>query len=282
MDNVLILIDECYDSFSKMHKKFADYILENYEKAILMSMNKISQESGVSEATIIRFTYRLGFDGYKDFQKSLINSTKYSLTTLQRFTTMSELSNADLINSSFHRDVTDINNTFLSLKPEVLNKAVDLIEKSKTIYILGLRTSTILSNYLAYYMRLLCFNVILVESTQMEPFEQLMNITEDDTLIAITFPRYSRKTIETIKLIRDKNCKIISITDSDTSPLNRYSDVSLIAYTSMTSFIDSLVSPLSLVNTFLLALSNINSKDVKSTFAKLEELWEKQDTYEKI
>ena len=131
-------------------------------------------------------------------------------------------------------------------------------------------------------MRLLCFNVILVESTQMEPFEQLMNITEDDTLIAITFPRYSRKTIETIKLIRDKNCKIISITDSDTSPLNRYSDVSLIAYTSMTSFIDSLVSPLSLVNTFLLALSNINSKDVKSTFAKLEELWEKQDTYEKI
>ncbi len=282
MDNVLILIDECYDSFSKMHKKFADYILENYEKAILMSMNKISQESGVSEATIIRFTYKLGFDGYKDFQKSLINSTKYSLTTLQRFTTMSELSNADLINSSFHRDVTDINNTFLSLKPEVLNKAVDLIEKSKTIYILGLRTSTILSNYLAYYMRLLCFNVILVESTQMEPFEQLMNITEDDTLIAITFPRYSRKTIETIKLIRDKNCKIISITDSDTSPLNRYSDVSLIAYTSMTSFIDSLVSPLSLVNTFLLALSNINSKDVKSTFAKLEELWEKQDTYEKI
>ena len=282
MDNVLILIDECYDSFSKMHKKFADYILENYEKAILMSMNKISQESGVSEATIIRFTYKLGFDGYKDFQKSLINSTKYSLTTLQRFTTMSELSNADLINSSFHRDVTDINNTFLSLKPEVLNKAVDLIEKSKSIYILGLRTSTILSNYLAYYMRLLCFNVILVESTQMEPFEQLMNITEDDTLIAITFPRYSRKTIETIKLIRDKNCKIISITDSDTSPLNRYSDVSLIAYTSMTSFIDSLVSPLSLVNTFLLALSNINSKDVKSTFAKLEELWEKQDTYEKI
>ncbi len=282
MDNVLILIDECYDSFSKMHKKFADYILENYEKAILMSMNKISQESGVSEATIIRFTYKLGFDGYKDFQKSLINSTKYSLTTLQRFTTMSELSNADLINSSFHRDVTDINNTFLSLKPEVLNKAVDLIEKSKTIYILGLRTSTILSNYLAYYMRLLCFNVILVESTQMEPFEQLMNITEDDTLIAITFPRYSRKTIETIKLIRDKNCKIISITDSDTSPLNRYSDVSLIAYTSMTSFIDSLVSPLSLVNTFLLALSNINSKDVKATFAKLEELWEKQDTYEKI
>lgn len=282
MDNVLILIDENYASFSRMHKKFADYILRNYEKAILMSMNKISRESGVSEATIIRFTYKLGFDGYKEFQKSLINSTKYSLTTLQRFTTMSELSSSELIYSSFHRDITDINNSFLALKPETMNKAVELVDKSRNIYILAMRSSNILAHYLAYYMRFLSFNVILIEGTQMEPFEQLISITENDCLIAISYPRYSRRTIETVKIAKEKNCKIISITDSDTSPLNKYSDVALIAYTSMTSFLDSLVSPLSLINTFLLSMSNLESRDVKATLAQLEEIWEKQDTYEKI
>lgn len=282
MDNVLILIDENYDTFSKMQKKFADYILYNYERAILMSVNKISQDSGVSEATIIRFTYKLGFDGYKEFQKALVNSTKYSLTTLKRFNTMSELSYSELIYSSFHRDITDINNTFLSFKPEIMAKAVELVGKSRNIHILAMRSSNILASYLAYYMKLLSFNVIVIEGTQMEPFEQVMNISEEDTLIAISYPRYSRRTVETVKIAKEKKCNIISITDSDTSPINKYSDVSLIAYTSMTSFIDSLVSPLSLINIFLLALSNLEDKDVKTTFAQLEELWAEQYTYEKI
>lgn len=282
MENILYTINEKYDKFSKMHKKLADYILNNSEKAILMPISELADESNVSEATIVRFTYKLGYSGYKEFQKALLDSIKYTLTTLQRLDVSRELSENKLIHSQVNSDVNDINTTFSKLDPLVIFDAAKIIDKANRVYIFGLRTSNILSQYLAHYLKMMGFNVVLVESTMMEPYEYLINMNEDDVLICLSFPRYSQRTIQNVKSIYSKGFRIISITDSESSPIYPYSDISLIASSSMNSFFDSLVSPLVLVNTLLLALSAVTTRNVKDSFRELEDFWAKNSTYEKI
>lgn len=282
MENILYIISRDYDSFSRMHKKLSDFILQNYDRSILMSINELSDESGVSEATIVRFTYRLGFNGYREFQKALLDSIKYSITTTERLKTQKNLSEVEQIHAQKNNDINNINSTFINLDPNIILNAAKLIDDSDKIYILGLRTSNIVAQYFSHYMKMMNFEVVMVEGTQMDPYEQLISMTDKDVLICMSFPRYSKRTIKSARLVSERGYKIISLTDSESSPINKFSDITLIARNSMTSFFDSLVSPIALINSLLLSLSNITKKDVKKTFSQLEEYFEKADTYEKI
>lgn len=282
MENILYLIKEQYDTLSKMHRKFADYVLDNSDKAILMPISELADESGVSEATIVRFTYKLGYSGYREFQRALLDSIKYTLTTLQRLDVSRELSENELIHSQVNSDVNDINTTFSNLDPTAIMKAAKEIDKSKKVFILGLRTSNILSKYLAHYLRMMTFDVVLLEGTLVEPYEYLINMEPDDILICISLPRYSQRTIQNAKLIYNKGYRIISLTDSESSPIFEYSSISLIARSSMNTFFDSMVSPLVIINTLLLSISSITSRNVEESFKELEDFWESSRTYEKI
>ena len=104
----------------------------------------------------------------------------------------------------------------------------------------------------------------------------------EDILICISLPRYSQRTIQSVKLIHNKGYRIISLTDSESSPIFNFSSISLIARCSMISFFDSMVSPLVIINTLLLSISAVTSRDVEGSFKELEEFWEKSRTYERI
>lgn len=86
------------------------------------------------------------------------------------------------------------------------------------------------------------FDIVLVEATRMEPFEYLVNMTSDDLCFAYHFQDIHKGPHKCIKSIYDKGYRIVSITDSETSPVYKYSKISLIARSSMNSFFDSLVS----------------------------------------
>lgn len=90
------------------------------------------------------------------------------------------------------------------------------------IYILGARSSLALATFLSYYMHLLFENVLLVQSTsEGEIFEQMIRIDENDVVIGISFPRYSRKAVKAMNFARKRGAKVVAITDSTLSPLGR-------------------------------------------------------------
>ena len=62
--DVFTVIRNNYSSMSKGHRKIAEYILENYQKASFMTALSLGQTVGVSESTVVRFAMELGFEGY--------------------------------------------------------------------------------------------------------------------------------------------------------------------------------------------------------------------------
>ena len=157
------------------------------------------------------------------------------------------------------------------------------IMTARRIYILGTRSSTFVAGYLNFYLHLMFENVTLVEANAAgEIFEQLFRIGPGDVLIAITFPRYSKVTMNTVKFAKDRGATIVAITDSELSPLYQQADVSLLVTSDMFSFVDSMVAPLSLVNALLVAVGYRMGKDVSKTFGELEDIWNEYGVFGKM
>lgn len=280
---ILTKVDLKDKKLSKGHKKLAQYIAENYDKAAFMTASKLGEKVGVSESTVVRFATEMGFKGYPELQKELQQMIKSKLTAVQRMEVSSTLiGEQDAIKKVLNGDIELIRDTLEQISTEEFTKAVDTINKAKRIYILGVRSSAALASFLYFYFNPVFENVVLVDtSSGSEMFEQMFRIGEDDVCVAISFPRYSKQTINALRFINDRGTKIIAITDSADSPIAEYADNLLVAKSDMVSVVDSLVAPLSLINALIVAVTFSRREEVYSNFNKLESIWDEYQVYDK-
>lgn len=268
---------------SKGHKKLAQYISTDYDKAAFMTASKLGEKVGVSESTVVRFATEMGFKGYPELQKELQQMIKSKLTAVQRMEVSSNLiGEDDAIKKVLNGDIDLIRDTLESVSESEFRKAVELINKAKKIYILGVRSSAALASFLYFYLNPVFDNVILVDtSSGSEMFEQMFRIDKNDVCVAISFPRYSKQTINALRFISDRGANIISITDSAVSPIAEFSDTLLVAKSDIVSVVDSLVAPLSLINALIVALTFSRREEVYNNFNKLERIWDEYQVYDK-
>ena len=283
--DVLELIEESYKTFSKGQRYIANYICSNYDKAVDMTAARLGKIVGVSESTVVRFATELGFKGYPQFQKALGELVKQRLSSVQRISlTCDRLSESDdMISSVLHNDIQNLKSTEELIDREAFNQAVELIGNARKIYVIGGRSCGTLASFLSYYLNYIFEEVRLVRSDSVtESIEEIHRISEKDVIIAISFPRYSMKTIQTISFARNRQAKIIAITDGEQSPLVKYADCSIYAGSDMVSFVDSLVAPLSVINALLAVLSMRYKDSVINTMNSMESIWNSLNEYEHI
>lgn len=282
--DILTVIQDSMHTFSKGQRKIANFILESYDKAAFMTASRLGQKVGVSESTVVRFAFELGYDGYPDMQRSLQKMIRSRLTTVQRIeVTRDRLGDQDLLSMVLQSDIEKIRQTLEELDRDSFYSAVDAIVSARKIYIIGVRSSAAIASFLHFYFNLIFDNVVLVSAnTASEIFESLLRVGEGDAVIGISFPRYSSRTVQALSFARDRGATTIAITDSETSPLAPISRYTLMARSDMASFVDSLVAPLSLVNALLVAVSQRKNEDLSNTFHTLEKIWEEYNVYEKV
>lgn len=270
-----------YSGLSKGHKKIADFIKNNYEKASFMTAAKLGKTVGVSESTVVRFASHVGFDGYPELQKHLQELVKSHLTSVQRMeVAANRMGGDDIINDAFAADAEMLKRTREGVSREDFFGSVAAINKAHKIYVLGSRSSASLASFAAFYLNYLCDNVVLIDtSSTSEMFEQMFRISEQDVCIAISFPRYSNQTINALSFAKSRGATIISITDGEMSPIAQYATYLLVAESSMVSFVDSLVAPLSLINALIAACAKENDGHVCENLGKLEKIWDKYHVY---
>ena len=282
--DILQAIEASVEGLSKAQKKIADYILGNYEKAAFMTAIRLARFAEVSESTVVRFAMELGYDGYPEMRRALQDSMRNKLTSVQRIkVAKGRLSSHDILTQVLSSDIEQIRQTMEKTDDEVFTKAVDTIVEAQNIYILGLRSSSFLAKFMGFYFDLLFSNSrVISESPDSEVFEQIVRLSKDDVLIAISFPRYSRRTIKTMQYAHSVGTKIIAITDGMASPLTELADISLCAKSDMISFLDTLVAPLSLVNALVVAVSEKAPGDLYENFERLERIWDEYGVYEQV
>ena len=276
-------ISENMHGFSKGQKRIGNFILEHYDKAAFMTAARLGEVVGVSESTVVRFASELGYNGYPELQHALQEMIRNKLTTVLRIEINSDrMNSADVLTKVLNMDIEKIRRTLEDTSVDEFNRVVDTIVTAKHIYILGVRSSASLASFISFYFYNIFENVRnIATSSTSEVFEQIMHIGEGDVFIAITFPRYSKRTLKAAKYAHDQGATVIALTDSHSAPIIEYSDRILLARSDMTSFADSLVAPLSLINALMVAIGIRRRDEISATFAHLEKVWEEYEVYEK-
>lgn len=278
--DLMRLIQVKYPTLSKGQKLIAEFILKSYDKSAFMTAQALGLSVGVSESTVVRFANELGFSGYPKLQKELQELIKNKLTTVQRLELSKDfISNADALKGVLKADIENIRATLEKISPEVFEDVLNCIFNAKKIYIIGLRSSTALAEFLGFYLNVILNNVKMVSYGMSDIFEQIYNVTEGDLVIGIGFPRYATKTIDVLDFSKSKGAKVVSITDSLLSPLAAKADFTLIAQSNMASFVDSLVAPLSVINALIIAVGMRERDNVSDIFNGLENIWKNYNVY---
>ncbi|MBE6538631.1 MAG: MurR/RpiR family transcriptional regulator [Ruminococcaceae bacterium] len=281
--DLLMTIKNQMPTFSKGQKLIANYILGHYEKAAYMTAAKLGSLVGVSESTVVRFACELGFDGYPDFQRALQELIRNMLTSVQRIEVTNDLiGNGDMLEKVLLSDAEKIKRTLENIDRASFAQAVKKIATAKNIYIIGVRSSSSLAGFLNFNLRMVFDNVHFVQTTSgSEMFEQIMHIGKDDTMIAISFPRYSSRIINAVEYAKEAGADVIALTDSKRSPIAAYADQLLTAESDMVSYVDSLVAPLSIINAIIVAVSREKQELFSEQLKKLETIWDEYDVYKK-
>lgn len=277
------IIDGAMPGLSKGQKRIVEYIKEHPEEAAYMTAAKLGSMAGVSESTVVRFATLLGFSGYPELHRAMQESLQKRLTSVQRVRVSNDrLPDEGLLDAVLERDIAQIRSTLDTIDRSAFETAVNAIVGAGKIYIIGMRSSFALAEFLEYYLNLIFPNVQLVRNAGgSEIFEQMMNIGEGDTVVAISFPRYSSRIVNAVDFAVKQGANVVAITDGMSSPIAKPALATLCAKSNMASFADSLVAPLSIINALIAAISKKKHDEISTALSRLEGIWDEYKVYNK-
>jgi DNA-binding MurR/RpiR family transcriptional regulator len=269
-------IQKNFNILSSSQKKIAYYLLSNYDKAAFLTAAKLGKEVGVSESTVVRFADILGYNGYPELQKTLQNIVKTHLTTVNQLknSITSVYKGKNVLYQVLQSDLDNLKNTMNEICPHSFERLIEYILNAEVIYIVGLRTAASMALFFNQALSLFMRNTKSITYGMEDLFEQIAGINEKDLLIAISFPRYTLRTVEIVEIANKKGTKTASITDSIVSPIAQKSDVTLIAKSNLNSFINSYTAPLSIINAIVTAVSIKRGKQTLRKLSELENMWD--------
>lgn len=280
-NNLIAKMMELLPKLSKGQKKIAHFIINHYDEAAFMTALKLGNTVGVSESTVVRFAAELGFAGYPQLQKAVQGLIRSKLTTLQRIeVSRARMTDREVLDDVMSYDLSNIRQTMEELPRDVFYDAVDTLTNARRVYIFGAGSCQAIASFTAFYLKLFLNDVRLIHATgQSEIFEEMLNISADDVVIGISFPRYSNRAYTTLGFAASKGAKVIALTDSTTSPIADLASHLLLAHSDMASVVDSLAAPLSVMNALIVAVSLKQLDERRTLLTELETLWNSQAVY---
>lgn len=225
-----------HETLSPRLRQIAVYVLDHPSEIGLETQAEIARRCGVHAPTMVRFAKEFGFDGASQMQRlfrdELINSApspSWAERIRQANLQTSDgraLTPHELIQEFAAANIIALGHIQETVSAEALDKAVDLIDKAASVCICGLRRSFPIAVWLAYALRHVDKPVHLVDGLGGMLGEQGAMISRSDLLIAISFQPYERETAEVATQAKAVGARIVTISDSELSPVSREGDVS--------------------------------------------------------
>ena len=279
MQDIIRRLNQSGKRLSKGHRRIAEYIVAHYDKAVFMTASRLGENVGVSESTVVRFAAALGYEGYPQLQRSLQELVRHRLTAVQRFEMSSEIDRSAVLRTVLKADMQNIRTTIEEIDTAAFEDVVQRMLNAGTIYVMGLRSAAPLAQFLGYYLHYIFDNVHLVSTGSPDVFEEIAKVRKEDLFIGISFPRYSTRTLESMRFAKSKGAQVVGITDGPMSPLTEVANVCLAARTDMASFVDSLAAPLSVINALIVSLGLHRREELSEHFKQLESIWDANKVY---
>ena len=238
----------------------ARYILQHDREVPFLSSAKLAGRVNVSDATVTRFCTALGYTGFSDLQQDLQKWLQMRLAPSERLEKTKPQKGGTSYLEIFRKDIQNLRETSAELRPAQVRGAIQILSRARRVFIVGMRSSFGLATLAHAHFSGIRGGVILVESSRGMMPDLLTDVRPRDAMLAISFPRYTRATLEIAGYAKGRGCRVVAITDSILSPLARISDLVIQARIEGLGFINSYTSAVAILNWLSTGLSMANPK----------------------
>jgi DNA-binding MurR/RpiR family transcriptional regulator len=247
---------------SSSRRRLLHQILQEADETFFLSSREMANRYGVDAATIVRTIQAMGYQKFADFSHDLRNHFVTQITpyTSMRAAAQKSKSVNDYVQQSIEKDLENLNLLKVSLDADKVIELAKQVHVTRRVIIVGIDFAESLAKALAYGLVRLGCDAEAPTGTSGSIQNKISIMTGKDLLVAISFGKCLRETVEAVKRARRREVPTFGITDSDKTPIARYCDQYLITPTGRSSFIDSYVAPVAAVNAILIACAHTQPK----------------------
>ena len=248
-------------------------ILDNHEETFFLSSREMAKRYNVDAATIVRTVQALGYERFADFAADLRQHFVNHITpyTVLKAATQEKRSVTDQVQHCLERDVESLSVLRSSVEGNRVVELAKQIHQARRIHVIGVDLAASLAWFLAYGLTPLGFDAHSPVGSTGNLQHKIDLMSEKDLLIAISFGRCLRETVEAVERARARGVPTFGLTDSDTTPIALHCDDYLVASTSSPSFTGSYVAPMALVNTIIVACAHLRPKRALAMLSRTEQ-----------
>lgn len=215
---IITQIKSIYSSLTKSEQKVGEFILNNIDKIAYMSVSEVANNCNVGDATVLRFCRRLGFRGFQNFKRAVIDIVQ-------------EEKNKEPI--KFEDDVFDemstmLEHTALLKNIHAIEQVSKKIKEARNIFIYGLGLSNLCAKAAEIRLSFLGYNAYSFDEQHMQLLKANL-ITKEDVVIGLSVSGTTRETVRNIEIAKKAGATVVGITNYDPSPLAELSDYVLLS-----------------------------------------------------
>ena len=238
-----------YNALPKNHRKIADYFINNFDKIPFLNVQDISENTGASVASVVRFAQRAGYKGFSELRDSISESLQKDIRNRDIFPLLEKHQVKDNILAEVaNLDIENINNTLNQIELRSFNKVIEHISTASRVYTGGLGISYLLAEILAYQLTQVGIDASVLKHTHSLFHEQVLFMNNRDVIILFSFPPYSVETIDVAKFASEKSIDVFAITNKPASPITFYTKSNLIVESKNMLFTNSFAAISVLIN----------------------------------
>ncbi|KPX08481.1 SIS domain-containing protein [Pseudomonas syringae pv. daphniphylli] len=227
-EGLLRLITDEYDGLPRQLKRIASYMSQQSDRIMVDRISDIARECEVHPSAIVRFSQRFGFSGFSEMQALFREAYTHKTTPVQNYqqrirsmiaNKSQKAHSGDLARECVSATLSGLERLSAELDDDEFEKAVDLVVNADNIYVVGVRRSFAVADYLVYNLQHTNKRIHLISGLGGSYREQMRSVRANDLVIAISFTPYGKETQHCLRIAQHHQAKTLIITDSNLSPL---------------------------------------------------------------
>lgn len=230
MGGTLIKLKEFQESFTKNEKKISHYLLENIDEIKILNTYDLAVKCDVSQASVVRFAKKLGFKGFPEFKIALAGDLAMKNNEKEIQIIYDEIRVEDsteiLAKKVVYENIKSVKDTYKVLNFNEIEKAVEAIENTNRIFLLGAGFSGIIARDFQYKLWELGKNVIF-ETDQHIQLTNASTAQEGDVVFVISYSGQTLDIYQSLLEFKKKGVKVITLTKVAINPIKDIGDISL-------------------------------------------------------
>ncbi len=225
--DTLLIIRQNYSNFTTVEKKIADYIFEVGEKMLEKSAQEVASEIGSSSAALVRFSRKLGYDGFSQLKQKLSASYAVHEDDEDYYKEVNDSETPSSIKNKLKVRVNHmVETTNAALSDDEIMAAVALIDEAESIFVFGIGASSMVAQDIFQKFSRIGKQVFFIQDAHL--FVSSLSISDRKTIfIGISMKGETKEVIELARVVRGMEIPIIAITSREESTLGQMSDYTL-------------------------------------------------------